>query len=108
MRLFHEENRWSSRQHTDHEVVVLPKNLQPIHGKIQDFSFSGMFIQTDADIPPLETPVDLSIQLKSGDTITEHRATAIISRATTHGAGIKFDDYNADTVETLSLFYDQH
>lgn len=102
-----DENRWSSRHSTEHEVIISPKSLRPIKGAIHDFSFSGMFIVTDAKVPPVGTPVDVSVLLGSDKEEKNYHFTAVISRTEEGGAGLKLADYDDATIDTLQAIFSE-
>lgn len=105
MELYEDENRWSSRIASEYDVIISSENIQPIKGKMLDYSFSGIFVSTDTEAPPVETPVDLRIQIGDNNNKKVHHVAATISRTTSRGAGIKFNEYDEDTIETLSNIY---
>ncbi len=102
-----DENRWSSRNPTEHDVIISPKSLRPIKGTIHDFSFSGMFVVTDAEVPPIGTPVDVSVVLGSDKERKNYHFTAIINRTGDGGAGLKLADYDDDTINTLQAIFSE-
>ena len=98
------EQRSSVRRATRRKVIVYPEQQQPCYGVIQDFSTGGLFIETTAEPPPLDSSVVLSFQVSGAKQRRALRLRAVVVHRE-QGIGMMFPDYDEATVESLRQLY---
>jgi hypothetical protein len=98
--------RACSRAPVNLEAALFYREAPALYGKLRDISFGGVYVQADCDTLNLNEPVTLDVFLDK-DEQAEHlySLSAIVVRKTYDGAGLKFDDFDGETVRSLRRLY---
>ncbi|HEX9627417.1 MAG TPA: PilZ domain-containing protein [Acidiferrobacterales bacterium] len=102
------ENRWITRKPLDRRVNLRLPDGSTRTGVVHNISLGGMFVSF-ADVPALDTMVDLSFELDDAEDGQFHRIPSQVVHVTPRGAGIMFCDFNPRTVRRMrETLYGRH
>ena len=78
---------------------------RPIEGTILDVSFGGMYVETYAKAPAVDTAVSLHFQHPANHEHHDYQLSAVVVRNDADGVGLMFEDYDDHTIESLRRVY---
>ena len=101
-------HRACSRTPLDLDVALFYSDKPALYGKLLDISFGGALVEIDSVPLKVNDPVTIDVFLQE-DERDEHiySLSAVVIRKPPEGAGLKFDDYDGDTIKSLRRLY-QH
>ncbi len=71
-----------------------------LRSKVRDISLDGMFVETRSIALHANTPVEVTVRLRKGNTREVYRLRAFVVRVTRDGAGLMFRDFDDATFRT--------
>ncbi len=95
------DDRWSHRRRVRLMASLDDGKWTPRQGAIRDISMGGVFFETGAIVPPVNSFVILGLQVQEGDRFRYYRLPAHVTHVEENGVGLKFDEFDAETVAAL-------
>ncbi|MBI3897822.1 MAG: PilZ domain-containing protein [Gammaproteobacteria bacterium] len=95
------EHRWATRRSIDGDVTITCHPGGLFSGHLLNISSGGALVQCQCSLNA-DTPVELILQIKDGDTTRLHRLTAIVMRTQEAHIGLRFKNVEAATLAALS------
>lgn len=95
------ERRWTTRTPINLDVEVLGHGAGMAACKALDIGLGGVFLKINPDELLLDSNVELFFLLGVGESRIKHKIKANVVRATPHGLGLMFKDFDATTFRSL-------
>lgn len=89
------EHRRSQRKSISAEIVLNCHNREPIRGLTSDIGSGGMFVETERIHLPVNTLVQLTVDLGSSASRRFLKASAMVAHAEPTGVGLMFVGFNS-------------
>ncbi len=95
------ERRWTARTPINLDVEVLSHGAGMVACKALDIGLGGVFLKINPDEILPDSNVELYFLLGAGEARLKHKIKAKVVRATTHGIGLMFRDFDATAFRSL-------
>lgn len=95
------ERRWTTRTPINLDVEVLYHGAGVAACQALDIGLGGVFLKINPDKILPDSNVELLFLLGAGESRIKHKIKAKVVRATTHGMGLMFRDFDATAFRSL-------
>lgn len=85
------EHRCGTRQAVSAAVTLYPHDCEPVLGRIQEASISGMFVATAPHLFCENGVIDVEVTVPGTAALRTYRWQAMVVRRTENGLGLMFD-----------------
>jgi len=98
-------SRSCSRTPVNMDVTLIAGHGIPFHGTLANISIGGAYVETTNKALMPKTPLTIILRQEDDSVQRIFRMEATVARQDRHGAGVMFDDFDAETVRSLRAVY---
>lgn len=95
------DHRCGTRHAVDARVVLYPRGLAGVAGRIREASISGMFVEAPPAVFADNNVIDVEVTLPGVAALRTYRWQAMVVRRTTTGLGLMFDQLRPPAISRL-------
>lgn len=94
------EHRRSMHKPATFDAILSYPPLGLLRSKVRDISLDGMFVETGPIALHANTPVEVTVRPRKGNTREAYRLRVLVARVARDGAGLMFRDFDDATFHT--------